>query len=248
VVTAEAFDVVNVYPNRAQVSGEPVFNPLATWVNSAEDTENPDSKFYSLTMQRDVGAYLFEVGYSGSRTGKGINQIEMNPAILTPAQAALIRSGGTIPGIQARRLFPQFGSRVMIPATLGPGDNDVEARSTDDALEYGHQPDEAVFARRHAPPDVPRRCVQRVRAGKLRRRPGHDHPDDVQQHEQPVVRTEHQQLGPPIAPDEPEGGLVNDPDYFNASMSALRRGLTRKPARSAAATDCRASSFRSVIA
>lgn len=137
VVTAQVFDVPNVYPNLLPVSAQPVFNPLATYVNSAENTENPESRFYSLTVQREIGSYLFEIGYSGSRGAKGINQIDMNPAILTPEQAALVastRNSGAIPPVQARRLFPQFGSRVTIPAYVGPRDNDVEARSEYHAL------------------------------------------------------------------------------------------------------------------
>ena len=59
-------------------------------------------------MQREVGNYLFEVGYSGSRGAKGINQIQVNPATLTAEQAATVRAGGTIPSLQSRRLFPQY--------------------------------------------------------------------------------------------------------------------------------------------
>ncbi|MBI4264249.1 MAG: TonB-dependent receptor [Acidobacteria bacterium] len=137
VVTAEAFNVVDTFPSLLPVSATAVFNPLATYVNSAENTENPESRFYSLSLQRELGPYVLEVGYSGSKGYKGINQIEMNPAVLTQAQAAQVastRSAGAIPGVQARRLFPQVGSRVTIPAYDGPGDNDVEARSTYNAV------------------------------------------------------------------------------------------------------------------
>jgi hypothetical protein len=134
VVTLNETDVVDVYPARLQGSAQPEFNPLAGWVNSQEDTENPESRFYSLSMQRQLGQYVFEVGYSGSRGYHGINQIEANPAILTEAQAATVIAGGTIPGAQSRRLHPEFGSRVQLPATLGPGGNDVEARSTYNAV------------------------------------------------------------------------------------------------------------------
>jgi len=134
VVTLDQNNILDLYPNRLTGSATPVFNPLATYVNSAENTENPESRFYSLTMQREVGNYLFEVGYSGSRGAKGINQIEMNPAILTPEQAAAVRAGGSIPSVQARRLFPQYSGRVLIPASTGPAGNDVEARSEYNAL------------------------------------------------------------------------------------------------------------------
>lgn len=134
VVTLNQTNVVDLYPNKLTGSAEPVFNPLAGWVNSPADTESPESRFYSLSLQREVGNYLFEVGYSGSRGAKGINQIEMNPAILTPEQAATVRAGGSIPSAQSRRLYPQFGSRVSIPAYTGPGNNDVEARSEYNAV------------------------------------------------------------------------------------------------------------------
>jgi len=134
VVTLNVNDVADVYPNRLTGSASPVFNALAGYTNSAEATENPESRFYSLSMQREVGNYLFEVGYSGSRGAKGINQIQVNPSILTAEQAATVRAGGTIPSLQSRRIFPQFGVRTVIPAYVGPGNNDVEARSEYDAI------------------------------------------------------------------------------------------------------------------
>jgi hypothetical protein len=137
VVTANLNDVVGVYPNLLPATATAVFNPLAVYVNSPVDTQSPESRFYSLLWQREKGPYLFEVGYSGSRGGKGINQIVANPSILTPEQAALVastRNAGAIPSLQARRLYPQFGNRVLIPAYVGPGGNDVEARSTYNAI------------------------------------------------------------------------------------------------------------------
>ncbi len=134
VVTLDVNNVRDLYPNKLTGSATPKFDPLSSWTNSAQNTENPESRFYSLSMQREVRNYLFEVGYSGSRGYKGINQILMNPSILTPEQAATVRAGGTIPSAQARRTFPQFGVRTLIPAYVGPGGNDVEARSQYDAL------------------------------------------------------------------------------------------------------------------
>jgi hypothetical protein len=124
----------DVYPNRLQGSATPIFNPLATWVNSSERTGNPESRFYSLSWQREFGIHLLEIGYSGSRGYKGINQIELNPAILTEAQAATVRAGGAIPSLQARRMNPAWGGRVIIPEYVGPGGNDVEARSAYNAM------------------------------------------------------------------------------------------------------------------
>jgi hypothetical protein len=139
VVTLDVNNVLDLYPNRLTGSATPQFSPTASYTNSAEDTENPESRFYSLTMQREVRNYLFEIGYSGSRGAKGINQVLANPSILTPEQAATVRAGGSIPGTQARRVYPQFGARTLIPAYIGPGGNDVEAKS-----EY-----HAVFASFH---------------------------------------------------------------------------------------------------
>ena len=134
VVTLSRNNILDLYPNKLTGSVTPTFDPTAAWTNSAEDTENPESRFYSLTVQREVGRYLFEVGYSGSRGYKGINQVHLNPAILTEEQAATVRAGGTIPSVQARRLHPQFGVRTVIPAYIGPGGNDVAARSEYNAI------------------------------------------------------------------------------------------------------------------
>lgn len=141
VVTLDVFNpdrITDLYPNKLQGSATPVFNPRATFVNSAENTENPEQRFYSLTMQREVGLFTFEVGYSGSRGYKGINQVDMNPArVVTPEQAALVASRRTpraIPSVQARRLNPSWGARLNIPAYVGPGGSDVEARSEYNAV------------------------------------------------------------------------------------------------------------------
>jgi hypothetical protein len=139
IVVDDRFNLQNVYPNLAVTNpgAAPVFDPLAAYTNSSEAAQSPESRFYSLTMQREAGRYLFEAGYSGSRGAKGINQILVNPAILTSAQAARVvatQDANAIPDAQARRLFPQFGARTLIPAYVGPGGNDVEARSTYDAV------------------------------------------------------------------------------------------------------------------
>jgi hypothetical protein len=108
----------NLYPNIAPVSGSPVFNPLATFVNTPENSVNPYSQLFSLSWQREFSRdYVFEFGYTGSRSKNQINQLQANPGILTEAQAATVRAtqnANSIPSLQARRLFPQFGSRVLI--------------------------------------------------------------------------------------------------------------------------------------
>ncbi len=84
-----------------------MFSPLNSYTNSAENTENPESRFYSLTMQREVGNYLFEVGYSGSRGSKGINQVHLNPVDADGG------AGGD--GPRGRHRFRRFSLGASIP-------------------------------------------------------------------------------------------------------------------------------------
>ncbi|HEU4770431.1 MAG TPA: TonB-dependent receptor [Pyrinomonadaceae bacterium] len=108
----------DLYPNVAPVSGQPVFNPLATYVNTPENAVNPYSQLFSLSWQREFARdYVLEVGYTGSRSKNQINQLQANPGTLTAAQIATVQStlnANSIPSLQARRVFPQFGSRVLI--------------------------------------------------------------------------------------------------------------------------------------
>jgi hypothetical protein len=137
VVTAAPTNVVDLYPNLLQTSGSAVFDPLAVYTNSPEDTQVPDSKYWSLSIGRELGDFTVEIGYAASRGYNGINQIHANPSVLTPTQAALVAStknANAIPGVQARRVYPQFGARTLIPATVGPTGNDVEARSQYDGF------------------------------------------------------------------------------------------------------------------
>jgi hypothetical protein len=131
-------NVTDVYPSRLQGSADVTFSALNGYVNAQQGTESPEQRFYSLSLQRELGRrFLVEVGYSGSRGYKGINQVEMNPSILTEAQAAQVIAAGSataIPGLQARRVDPAIGSRVLIPALTGPAGNDAEARSRYNAV------------------------------------------------------------------------------------------------------------------
>lgn len=134
VVTLNPSPVLDVYPNKIQGSATAVFNPLAAWTNSSPDTQNPSSRYWSLSIQRELSDFVVEVGYVGAKSYHGINQVDLNPArVVTPEQAALVAStknAGAIPGIQARRLNPQFGSRVTIPSDVGPNGADTEARGS----------------------------------------------------------------------------------------------------------------------
>lgn len=121
VVVGRQDNAIDVFPNLTAVTGKPVFNPLATYVNTPEDAATPYAEIYSLSIQRELFRnFQFEVGYTGSRAVNAINQLEANSAILTAAQAAQVRtslSTTSIPTVQQRRLFPQFGSRVLIATT-----------------------------------------------------------------------------------------------------------------------------------
>jgi Carboxypeptidase regulatory-like domain/TonB-dependent Receptor Plug Domain len=138
VVTLTPTPVVDVYPNKIQGSATATFNPLAAWTNSDENTQNPSSRYWSLSIQRELSDFVVEVGYVGSRSYHGINQIDHNPArVVTPEQAALVastRNQNAIPSVQARRLNPQFGQRVRIPSDTGPNGVDTEARGKYDGV------------------------------------------------------------------------------------------------------------------
>jgi hypothetical protein len=113
-------NVLDVFPTLAPPTTFPTFNPLATFVNSPPDMQNPESYLYSLSIQREMARkFVLEVGYTGSRSIDQINQLQNNPATLSDAQIATVlasRNPNSIPSAQARRLFPQFGQRVLIAA------------------------------------------------------------------------------------------------------------------------------------
>ncbi|MDD5542309.1 MAG: TonB-dependent receptor [Acidobacteriia bacterium] len=119
VVTPQVFGAFDIFPSIIPVSGAAVFNPLATYVNTPSDARDPYAELYSLSVQREFARdFVLEFGYTGSRGINLPNQGQANPAILTAAQIATVQStlnANSIPSVQARRLFPQFGSRILIP-------------------------------------------------------------------------------------------------------------------------------------
>lgn len=110
-------DLVNQFPNLVRGSAG-MFNPLATFVNSPANLQSPTNHFYSASIQRQFAKnYIFELGYTGNRSYHGINQEQANPGALTQAQADAVnaaKNANAIPAVQARRAFPQYGSRVLI--------------------------------------------------------------------------------------------------------------------------------------
>ncbi len=133
VVTLNRNNVIDQYPAIQQGGATATFDPAALFVNSAEKAQSPTQHFYSLSWQREFGRHIVaEVGYAGSTGRHGINQVQMNPAVLTADQiATVLRTGSnlSIPTTQQRRVFPQVGSRILIPSDVGPGGGDMEARS-----------------------------------------------------------------------------------------------------------------------
>lgn len=114
-------NIFDVFPNLAPATSSPTFNPLATFVNSPPDLKNPESYLYSLSVQREIARkYVLEFGYTGSRSIHQINQLQANPAVLTAAQIATVRStlnANSIPTVQQRRIFPTLGQRVLIASS-----------------------------------------------------------------------------------------------------------------------------------
>jgi Outer membrane receptor proteins, mostly Fe transport len=125
VVNSDTFQpaTIDLYPVLApRIAVIPPYDPLTnSFVNANADMQNPTSHYYSLSVQRELGSgNVFELGYTGSRGYHGIRQGQLNPALLTPAQAAIVIANGSttgIPGTQARRLNPAWGSRTTIEST-----------------------------------------------------------------------------------------------------------------------------------
>ena len=109
---------MDIFPTLAPATTTPVLNPLATWVNSPPNLQNPESYLFSLSFQREFFRQFFlDVGYTGSRSIHQINQLQYNAPILTDAQALTVRTtlnAGSIPSAQLRRIRPDLGSRVII--------------------------------------------------------------------------------------------------------------------------------------
>ncbi len=113
---------INLFPTLApKTATVPPFDPLAVFVNSPEDLQRPTTHFYSFSIQRQFKEFnILEIGYAGARAYHAIRQGQTNPGILTRAQADTViasRNPAAIPGLQARRLNPAWGSRVSIEST-----------------------------------------------------------------------------------------------------------------------------------
>lgn len=110
-------NVVDQFPARVAVSA-PTFAPLNQFINTQVDARTPYSQLYSLSVQREMFRnYVLEVGYTGSRALDQVRQLQMNPSLLSDAQAAAVRARQAIPSVQNRRINTAAGARVLI----GPG-------------------------------------------------------------------------------------------------------------------------------
>ena len=115
-------NTINLFPTLApKVATLPPFDPTGSFINSPVDTKHPATNMWSLSVQHQFGnAYVLEAGYTGNRSYHQIRQSQANPAILTAAQAATViasQNTGNIPGVQARRLNPNWGARTLVEST-----------------------------------------------------------------------------------------------------------------------------------
>jgi Carboxypeptidase regulatory-like domain/TonB dependent receptor-like, beta-barrel len=104
----------NRYPDLPP--GSPTLMPQEqSFVHAASDARNPTTHFYSLSLQRQLGAsHFIEAGFIGNRAYHLWRSIEMNPALLTVEQAEARKSGQVIPPVQNRRLNPAWASRGIL--------------------------------------------------------------------------------------------------------------------------------------
>jgi len=122
--------LVNTWP-ALRTGAAPGFDPRLGYVNAPENLQSPTSHIWSLSIQRQLGKGLqLEFGHSGSRSYNGVRQGQLNPGILTEAQAAQVRAANNtniipgLPGVTAavnplpsRRLNPAWGGRTTIETT-----------------------------------------------------------------------------------------------------------------------------------
>ena len=114
-------DVQNVYPNLLPASGAAIFNPLAAWTNSPEDTQNPRTR--STTASRSSASSATSSSRSATRAAGAATASTRSTStrpVVTPAQAALVARDAQrrTPSRASRRgaSIPQFGNRTLIPA------------------------------------------------------------------------------------------------------------------------------------
>ncbi len=120
----------NAWPS-LRTGAAPGFDPRLAYVNAPENLQSPTAHIWSLTIQRQLGqGNILELGYSGSRSYHGVRQGQLNPGVLTEAQAQRVRDENNaniidgLPGVTAavnplpsRRRNPLWGARTTIETT-----------------------------------------------------------------------------------------------------------------------------------
>jgi hypothetical protein len=120
------------------VAVPPVLSSTTAFVNVPEDTQNPTSHFWSLSVQRQLGPdFVAELGYTASRSYHLLRQGQRNPGIISEAKAAAVRAGCTTPAAitagcenpagfstsptsstqNVGRLNPQWGGRTLFESS-----------------------------------------------------------------------------------------------------------------------------------
>ncbi len=102
------------------------------YTNSPADTENPGLEVLEL-LDRPRDRRVRRRGRLHRQPRRARHQPDpRQPRRSSRAeQAALVaatKNSNAIPSVQARRVYPQYGVRTLIPAYVGPAGNDVEAR------------------------------------------------------------------------------------------------------------------------
>jgi hypothetical protein len=115
VLTLDRAQLANAYPI-LPTRPAPTFDPLRIYTNYQSDATNPTTHFYSVSVQREFARrYILEAGYLGNRTYHLYVVNDLNPSILTAAQAQQViatKNSGIIPSRQQRSLYPTWGPRI----------------------------------------------------------------------------------------------------------------------------------------
>jgi len=120
VVTQTTVPAANAFPTLApKTATVPPLNPLTTsFTNVPEDFQNPTTNFWNLSIQRELGSSsVLEMGYTGNRSYHQVRQRQVNPGVLTEAQAATVIATGNPNSVTVQRVNPNWGARNLIEMT-----------------------------------------------------------------------------------------------------------------------------------
>jgi hypothetical protein len=105
----------------------PTLGASTPFVNVNSDAQNPTSNYWSLSIQRQIHSNLtLEIGYNGNRSYHLIRQSQVNPPVLSAAQAASVIANCTSANVSTNpscqdpappRLNPSWGSRQTLETT-----------------------------------------------------------------------------------------------------------------------------------